>query len=89
MGLKVIITNHSTSFNCSAGMNSRWHPEISEKQPCYLPYGKTLQGGQADGTASPALSRACGKLLQLTLDALDLQHPRRRRASLAFCSVRV
>jgi len=67
MGLKVIITSHSTFFNCSAGMNSRWHPEISEKPSCYLPYGK------ADGTASPrysrdlrpALSRACGKLLQL------------------------
>jgi len=75
MGLKVIITSHSTFFNCSAEMNSRWHPEISEKQPCYLPYGK------ADGTASPALSRACGKLLRHrtladTLDALDLQHPR-------------
>jgi len=59
MGLKVIITSHPTFFNCSAGMNSRWHPEISEKQPCYLPYGK------ADGTASLSLSRACGKLLQL------------------------
>jgi len=70
MGLKVIITSHSTFFNCSAEMNSRWHPEISEKQPCYLPYGK------ADGTAPPALSRACGKLLQLHHYALDLQHPR-------------
>jgi len=69
MGLKVIITSHSTFFNCSVGMNSIWHPEISEKQPCYLPYGK------ADGTVAPALlvapklgedgSRACGKLLQL------------------------
>jgi len=53
MGLKAIITSYSICFNCSAEMNSRWHPEISEKQPCYLPYGK------ADGTASPALSRAC------------------------------
>jgi len=51
MGLKVIITSHSTCLNCSAGMNSRWHPEISEKLPCYLPCGK------ADGAASPALSR--------------------------------
>jgi len=59
MGLKVIITSHSTFFNCTAAMNSRWHPKISEKQPCYLPYGK------ADSTASPAMSRACGKLLQL------------------------
>jgi hypothetical protein len=47
MGLKVMITCHSNCFNCSAGMNSRWHPEIGEKQPCYLPYGK------ADGTAWP------------------------------------
>ena len=46
MGLKVIITSLSTFFNCSAEMNSRWHPEISAKQPCYLPYGK------ADGTAT-------------------------------------
>jgi hypothetical protein len=59
MGLKVIITSYSTFFDCSAGMNSSRHPEISEKQPCYLPYGK------ADGTAYPVLSRACGKLLQL------------------------
>jgi len=49
MGLKTIITSYSICFNCSAGINSRWHPEISEKQPYYLPYGK------ADGTASPAL----------------------------------
>jgi len=50
-------------LNCSAGMNSIWYHEISEKQPCYLPFGK------ADGTASPrysrdlrpTLSRACGK----------------------------
>jgi len=59
MGLKAIVTSLSTFCNYSAGMNSRWHPEISEKQPYYLPYGK------ADGTASPVLSRACGKLLQL------------------------
>jgi len=59
MGLKAIITSYSICLNCSAGMNSIWHPEISEKQPCYLSYGK------ADDTASPALSRACGKLLQL------------------------
>jgi len=62
MGLKAIITSYSSYssyFDCFAVMNSRWHPEISEKQPCYLSYGK------ADGTASPALSRACGKLLQL------------------------
>jgi hypothetical protein len=59
MDSKVIITSYSTFFNYSAGMNSRWHPEISEKQPFYLPCGK------ADGTASPALPRTCGKLLQL------------------------
>jgi hypothetical protein len=59
MGLKATITSHSVFFICSAEMNSRWHPEISEKQPSYLPYGK------ADGTASPSLSRICGKLLQL------------------------
>jgi len=59
MGLKAIITSYSICFNCFAGMNSRWHPEISKKQPCYLPYGK------ADGTAFSALSRAYGKLLQL------------------------
>jgi len=59
MSLRAIITSYSTFFSCSAGMNFRWHPEISEKQPCYLPCGK------ADGTASPALSRACSKLLQL------------------------
>ncbi len=40
MGLKVIITSHSTFFNCSAGMEYRWHPEIRAKQPCHLPYGK-------------------------------------------------
>jgi len=57
-------------------MNSRWHPEISAKQPCYLPYGK------ADGTASPALSRACGKLLQL--------YPwRLGSTTLDFCNVRI
>jgi len=78
MGLKVIITSHPTFFNCSAGMNSRWHPEISEKQPCYLPYGK------ADGTASPRFHgifdlRCQGLAVNYyscTLDALDLQHPR-------------
>jgi len=78
MGLKVIITNHSTFINCSDEMNARWHSEISEKQPCYLPYGK------ADGTAFPSLSRVCGKLRKsiplnmrgCTLDVLDLQHPR-------------
>jgi len=59
MGLKAIITSYSICFNCFVGMNSRWHPEISEKQACYLPYG------EADGTASPALSRDCGKLLQM------------------------
>jgi len=31
MGLKAIITNYSICFNCSAGMNSGWHPEISKE----------------------------------------------------------
>jgi len=50
-------------------MNSRWHPEISEKKPCYWPYGKV------DGTASPSLSRTCGKLLQLHLWRLGSAAP--------------
>ena len=70
MGLKLTITSHSTCFNCSAGMNSRWHPEISEKQSCYLPYGKPM---------APHLQRWQGVAVNYyssTLDALDLQHPR-------------
>jgi len=70
MGLKVIITSHSTFFNCSAGMNSRWHPEINEKQPWYLPMGKPM---------APHLQRCQGLAVNYyscTLDALDLQHPR-------------
>ncbi|OQY13597.1 MAG: hypothetical protein B6I30_02660 [Desulfobacteraceae bacterium 4572_187] len=43
MDLKAIITSYSICFNCSVGMNSRWHLKISEKQPCYLPCG--IAGG--------------------------------------------
>jgi hypothetical protein len=87
MGLKIINTSYSTCFNCSDGMNSRWHPEISAKQPCYLPYGK------ADGTACPALSRACGKLLQLQrLCLVGAKRKSRHRgicSTLDFCNMRV
>jgi len=51
-------------------MNSRWHPEINEKQPWYLPMGKPM---------APHLQRCQGLAVNYyscTLDALDLQHPR-------------
>jgi len=71
MGLKLTITSHSTCFNCSAGMNSRWHPEISEKQSCYLPYGKPM---------APHLHRWQGFAVgdySCTLDALHIRPTRR------------
>jgi hypothetical protein len=58
-------------------MNSRWHPEISEKQPCYLPYGEATP--EADKPMAPHLQRCQGLAVNYysyTLDALDLQHPR-------------
>jgi len=76
MGLKVINTSHSPFFNCSAGMNYRWHPEISEKKPCCLPFGKAgeLQILCCQGFAVNDYS--------FTLDALTLKPS-------GFCNVRV
>ena len=82
MGLKVIITSHSTFFNCFSGMNSRWHPEISESSHVIYPTGKPMAPhllrcqGLAVNYYSCALD-APGRLALLGWRAsVDLQHPR-------------
>jgi len=42
MDLKIIITSHSTFYNYSTEMNSRWHPEISESGHVIYPTGKPM-----------------------------------------------
>jgi hypothetical protein len=42
MGVKTIIIDFFSLFNCTAGRHSKWDPERSEMQPFYLPFP---QGG--------------------------------------------
>jgi len=59
MGLKTLIIGLFSLFNCITGIHSKLNLEMNEMLPFYLPFGK------AEDTTSPALSRVCGKVLQL------------------------
>jgi len=59
MGLKAINEDLFDVFGGVAGIHPWRNPENSEKQPCFLPFGK------AENNASPVLSGVCGKVLQL------------------------